>query len=207
MKIKNVMFCGFLLLNSCASEQKEYQKYIEIINGINDKVAFDNRCKLTSTYTDQEPDRIDLKIGNSYTDLFLPGKILIEYHGRVSKSKLNLREYNLGDLNNEKLYSLTNTDFSMIEQKVNVSKSLLVGFESKDLTKLYNALDTMVTNQISLEDFSQQMLNIDLRGAGFSGFQLVDSVLGIGYKNSTNQIVFIYKWNSKDHVLYGVNIE
>lgn len=207
MKIKNVMFLGFLLLNSCASEQKEYQKRIEIIYGINDKVAFDNRCKLTSTYTDQKPDRIDLKIGNSYTDLFLPGKILVEYQEKVKKSKLNLREYNLGDLNNEKLYSFTDTDFSMIEQKVNISKSLLVGFESKDLTKLYNALDTMVTNQISFEDFSQQMLNIDLRGAGFSGFQLVDSVLGIGYKNSTNQIVFIYKWNSKDHVLYGVNIE
>ena len=80
MKIINLSIGVFILLNSCTSNQKEFVKDMTILYEINDKVSFENKCKLTSTYDDQAPNEVNLKIGSSYTDMLLPGKILFDYY-------------------------------------------------------------------------------------------------------------------------------
>ena len=206
MKIINLSIGVFILLNSCTSNQKEFVKDMTILYEINDKVSFENKCKLTSTYDDQAPNEVNLKIGSSYTDMLLPGKILFDYDQRVKLTDLDIKGYNLNDANG-KLYSLSQDDLLRIGEKSKLSKSLLDGFKSDDLTKFYNQLDTSVRNQFTFKDFNSQLLDFDLKNAKFSGFQLADSILGIGYKNSKNQIVFVYKWNSDSDKVFGFSVE
>ena len=206
MKAVSVLIGGLIFLNSCTSKQKEFVKDISVIYEINDQVAFENKCRLTSTYDDQTPNEVNLKIGSSYTDMLFPGKILFDYDQRVKLTDLDIKEYHLNDATG-KLYSLSQDDLSRIGEKSKLSKSLLDGFKSDDLIKFNNQLDTSGRNQVTFTDFNSQLLDFDLQNAKFSGFQLADSILGIGYKNSENQIVFVYKWNSDSDKVFGFNVE
>ncbi|MGV3612222.1 MAG: hypothetical protein ACO1N0_14780 [Fluviicola sp.] len=205
MKVFNLLIVVFII-SSCSSNQSEIAADLTLVNEINEKVAFENRCKLGATFSDQTPDEIKLKIGNSYNNPFYPGKILFDYYNAAELTDLDLKEYHLSDTK-EKLYSLSKDDFLHLTKKNELSKSLLTGFKSNDLTKFYNQFDTTVTNKFTLQGFNNQLLEFDFKDAKFSGFQIVDSILGMAYGNSKNQMVLIYKWNSKDNKIYGFSVE
>jgi len=206
MKTVSLLIGVFILLNSCTSNQKEFIKELAVIKEINDKVAFENKCKLTTDYTNEKPNEIHLKIGNSYNDLLLPGKVLFDYNKRIELTDLNIKEYHLTDIAG-KIYDLSNDDLIRIKHKSKISNSLLTDSKSHDLAKFYNQLDTSVKSQIAFNEFNKQILDFNLNDLIFSGFQLADSIIGIGYKNSVNQIVFFYKWDSEDDKIYGYSLE
>lgn len=206
MNIMKLSIGLVILLSSCTSKKKEFIAELTVIKKINDQVAFENKCKLTADYTDEKPYEIHLKIGSPYNDLLFPGKVLFDYNKRIESADLEIKDYHLNDMTG-KIYFLSKHDFSQIDKKSKLSKSLLAHFKSGNLTKFYNQLDTSVKSQITFDDFNKQILNFDLNDVKFSGFQLTDSLLGIGYKNSKNQIQFIYKWDSNDDEIYGYSVE
>lgn len=206
MKVFYKLFVVFIVITSCSSNQKEYTENLAVIAKINDKVAFENSCKLTSNYSSLALNEIELKIGNSYSNPLYPGKILFDYYRMVESTDLDIKEYHLND-SKENLYSLSKDDFLHLNQKSKLSESLLSGYKSKDLTKLYNQLDTIVKSKFTFQDFNDQLLKFDLKNIQFSGFQINDSLVEIGYGNSENRIMLVYKWNLDDNKIYGFSIE
>lgn len=203
-KIKTSIVGCFVLLSSCSSNQKEFSTVVEELQQINDRVAFENKCKLTTTYTDMDKHKLALKIGSPYSGSLVPGKILFDYYQlAIRREKIDITKYTLYDLNNDEIYSLSKDDIEHINYRVNETKFSL----EEDYSNLYNQLDTSITNYVKADEFNQKMSKFDPNDVRFSGFQLVDSMLGIGFKNSIDEIVFIYKWRSQENKLYGISIE
>lgn len=204
---KNSLLIGMIfLLNACTSNQKTFIEELTILKEINDNVSFENKCKLTVDYSDEKPHEIKVTIRNSYNDLLLPGKVLFDFNERILKTDLRIDDYHLNDVSGE-VYNLSKLDLAQIKHKAKLSNSLLENFKNNDLTKCYDQLDTSVSNKVNFEDFKRQIRGFQLNHAKFSGFQAADTLLGIGYKSSANQIVFFYRRVSDDDKIYGYSLE
>ena len=203
-KIKVFIVSSFVLLSSCSSNQKESLTAVEELHQITDRVAFENKCKLAMAYNSLDEHKLALKLRSPYSSSLLPGKILFDYYQlAIGGEKIDIRSYTLYDLNDNELYSLSIDDIEHINYRVNATKFSL----EQDYLNLYNQLDTSITNHVKSKDFDQQMSKFIPKDIRFSGFQLVDSMLGIGFKNSTKEIVYVYKWKSQVNKLYGISIE
>ena len=203
-KIKTFIVGSFVLLSSCSSNQKESLTAIEELHQITDRVAFENKCKLAMGYNALDEHKLALKLRSPYSSNLLPGKILFDYYQlAIRGEKIDITKYVLFDQNDNELYSLSIDDLEHITYRVNATKFSL----EEDYSNLYNLLDTSITNHVEANDFNRKMSKFIPNDVKFSGFQLVDSMLGIGFKNSMKEIVFIYKWKSQRNKLYGISIE
>lgn len=198
-------FMCFLLLISCSQESQVASKIFPL-KKVNDKVAFMNKCKLTSEVNNLESDQVNLTIESSYNDLLFPGKVLHDFYHEVNSSELNIKRYTISNEDSE-IYALDVMELSNISRRRLYSKSIINKLNKKKFSAVYNSVDSTVQSQMSLDVFESQMAKFDLSEMNFSGFMLFESYLLIGYVNQENLVLLKYQFESDDNILLGIKIE
>lgn len=202
LSIVVILFCI-----SCSENAALFQEGLDL-KEVNDLVAKDNSCKLTFYYSKQIPDQLVLILGSSYTDDYIPGKIIYEYYKGVSARKLNVNEYLLKDQKEQTLLNLTVKQLSSIQKDKERAEENVRTITNGNLDDVYQNMDTSITNHVKLDLFKAQFSSFTLGISKFGGFQINSDYVSIRFvDNNNNQIFLIYDIVSEEDKILGISVK
>jgi len=207
MKIINAL-PFFLIIGmtfSCSNNTNLFKDGLEL-KEVNDKVAKENKCKLTFYYSKQDPDQLILTISNAYNDDYLPGKIVDEYYTETSKTKVKVNKYQLRNSDQDTLIDLTTKELNSFQKKKKSVQLVINSIIDGNFEEIYDQMDTSITNKMSVDDLKAQFTTIKLENSKFTGFQLFSDYVGIRFSNNYNNIFIVYPATGDDNRIFGITV-
>lgn len=206
-KLNRLSVAAILFCISCSENAALFQEGLDL-KEVNDQVAKDNSCKLIFYYSKQEPDQLVLNLGSTYTNDYIPGKIVYEYYKGVSAKKLNVNEYLLKDQKEQTLLNLTVKQLSSIQKDKERAEEKVRILTNGDVEEVYKHMDTSITNNVNLDVFKTQFNSITLSKSEFGGFQINSNYVSIRFVDSNNnQIFLVYDIASEEDRILGISVK
>lgn len=210
IKKMNQLLFSIICLSLCFSCSENAALFQEglLLKEVNDSVSKTNSCKLMFYYSKQNPDQLVLTLQNSYSDEYLPSKVVYDYYIGASNKKINVKEYSMKNLQDSVLFTLTTDELASIQRDKERAEAVIALIVKGEIESVYNSMDTSVTNSVGRAIFKAQFDSMTFGKAEFGGFQLFSPYVGIRFTdNKNNQLFLIYDLNSNEDKIFGVTVK